>query len=207
MNAKLAMKIYNIMCATEKLTKDMEVGQGKNAYKAVSEGTVLNQIKPLMKEQKLIMYPSKTEANEITETYPDPYDSNKTKLKSITQLLITFKLVDAETGESIDIQVAGNGFDSLDKGTGKATTYAYKTALQKTFMMFSGEDTDNMHSDDANKLEVVTTEQLAEILGDNVQATIEHYNKKTGKNITELKYMAQNYKQAYYTKAKEKNNG
>lgn len=142
------MKIYNVMCATESLEKNMTVGKGSNAYQAIGEATVLNVIKPLFKQEKLIMLPTKTVATEITEQYPDPYDKTKTKTKSMTQLLITFILVDAETGESIEVEVAGNGFDSLDKGTGKATTYAYKTALQKTFMLFSGEDTDAHHSND-----------------------------------------------------------
>lgn len=207
MDAKLAMKIYNVMCATESIEKDMVVGKGNNAYSAISEAAVLNKIKPLMKQEKLIMFPSKTVAKEITEQYPDQYDPNKTKLKSITQLVITFTLADAETGESVNVEVAGNGFDSLDKGTGKATTYAYKTAFQKTFCMFSGEDTDNMHSDEANGskgvVENISTKQLEEALGDNVAATIEHYNKKTGSNITELKFMKQEWKRKYY-EAKEK---
>lgn len=148
MDKLLAMKIYNVMCATEGLEKTTEVGSGKNAYKAIGEATVLNEIKPLLKAQKLIMFPSKTVATEITETYPDPYDKNKSKLKSLTQLVITFTLADAETGESIDIEVCGSGYDALDKGAGKASTYAYKIALQKTFMLFSGEDTDNHNTND-----------------------------------------------------------
>lgn len=151
MDNKLALKIYNVMCATSGLEKDLTVGKGPSAYSAVGEKTVLNMIKPLFKAEKLIMFPTKTIAKEITETYPDQYDAKKTRLKSITQLVITFTIVDVETGESVDIEVAGSGFDSLDKGTGKATTYAFKTAMQKTFMLFSGEDTDNHHSDDATQ--------------------------------------------------------
>ena len=148
---KLATKIYNVMCETESLEKDMVVGKGANAYKAISEATVLNAIKPLFKKYKLIIFPSKATAIEITEQYPDQYESTKIKLKSLTQITTTFTLVDAESGESIDIEVIGNGFDSLDKGSGKATTYAFKTALSKTFMLFSGEDTDNTHSDEIHK--------------------------------------------------------
>ena len=213
MDKLLAMKIYNVMNKTEALTKDMTVGKAANAYKAISEATVLNEIKPLLKEFKLIIFPCKTIAKEITETYPDPYDKNKTKIKSITQLVVTFTLADAETGESIDIEVAGNGYDSLDKGTGKATTYAYKTALQKTFMLFSGEDTDNSHSDDVtgtNEAETVakiTTSMLTDALiaaGSNAEELLETYNKKTGKNIKELKFMTQEYKLHYYERMTKK---
>ena len=37
------------------------------------------------------------------------------------------------------------------KETCKAMTYAYKALIQKTFCLFSGEDTDNTHSDDITK--------------------------------------------------------
>lgn len=203
MDAKLAMKIYNVMSKTEGLTKDMTVGSGNNSYAAVSESAVLNMIKPLLIEEKLICIPSSGTIQEHVTTYIDGYGKNK--LRGITQLAVSFKLIDAETGEEVDIIGFGNGADSQDKGSGKAFTYAYKTALQKTFCMFSGEDTDNTHSDEYNGDNAkVTTAQLAEMLGDSVQATIDHYNEKTGSSITELKYMKQEWKKKYYDKAKER---
>ena len=209
MDAKLAKKIYDIMCATESLQKDLNVGTGNSSYKAIGEASVLNMLKPLFKQHKLICIPKDGSIEENILTYVDGYGKNK--LRAITQLKVCFMLVDIETGESVDIVGFGNGADSQDKGSGKAWTYAYKSLLQKTFCLFSGEDTDNTHSDDIGKdIEKeqlkVTTAQLKEVLGDNEQATIEHYNNKTGKNITELKFMAQDYKQIYYKKAKEKSN-
>lgn len=203
MDPKLAMKIFNVMSKTEGLSKDMEVGKGSNAYKAVSEAAVLNMIKPLLIEEKLICLPSSGTVQEHVTVYQDAYGKNK--LRGITQLAVSFKVVDAETGEEADIIGFGNGADSQDKGSGKAFTYAYKTALQKTFCMFSGEDTDNTHSDEyTGEQAKVTTAQLAEVLGTDVQATIDHYNNKTSSNITELKYMKQEWKRYYYDKAKEK---
>jgi len=150
MDSKLAMKIYRVMCDVPSLEKDMVVGKGtKGEYKAIGEKTVLNAVKPLFIREKLIIFPSKTETVEVTETYVDGYGKNK--LKSMTQSNMTYTLVDAETGESIDIEVTGNGADTQDKGSGKAATYAFKTALSKTFMMFTGDDTDNDHSDDTTK--------------------------------------------------------
>ena len=148
MDAKLATKIYNVMCAVEGIEKGTIVGKGtKSEYRAVGEKDVLNVIKPLLKENKLICIPRDGEIAEyvnLVEAY------SKVSTRAITQLKIYFLLVDIETGEETQIVGFGNGADSQDKGSGKAFTYAYKTALQKTFCMFSGEDTDSTHSNNMN---------------------------------------------------------
>ena len=210
MDKLLATKIYNVMIATEGLTKDMSVGKkgGVNTYAAVSEKAVLNMIKPLLVKEKLICIPKDGDITENTVTYIDGYGKNK--FRGITQLKIYFMLVDVETGESVDIVGFGNGADSQDKGSGKAFTYAYKTALQKTFCMFSGEDTDSTHSDDISKSESdeakVTTQMLSDAIKEADKTDEEYitwYNKKHKKNISELKFMAQDTKQAIYKKLKE----
>ena len=67
MDSKLAMKIYNVMCATEGLEKDTVVGKGtKGEYKAVGEAAVLNSIKPLLKKEKL----SPIETTELLKISP-----------------------------------------------------------------------------------------------------------------------------------------
>jgi len=148
MDKALALKIYNVMCATEGLEKDLTVGKpGSNsAYRAIGERTVLNMMKPLFKKERLLLIPKDGTIEENVFIYKDGYDKNK--LRAITQLKVYFTIVDVDTGESTDIIGFGNGADSQDKGSGKAFTYALKTALSKTFMLFSGEDTDNTHSDD-----------------------------------------------------------
>jgi hypothetical protein len=142
-------KIYNVMCDTEALEKDLTVGKGETSYKAVGEKVVLNMLKPLFKKYKLIIYPFEGEISETNSTWDVDYGGKKeTKVRNVTQVKLHYKLVDVESGESIVIVGLGNGADSQDKGSGKALTYAYKTALSKTFMLFSGEDTDLDHSDD-----------------------------------------------------------
>jgi hypothetical protein len=66
----------------------------------------------------------------------------------VTELKVTYRIMDIESKEYQDVVGFGNGADSQDKGSGKASTYSLKNALSKTFMLFSGEDTDNTHSDD-----------------------------------------------------------
>lgn len=132
------------MAETEGLSKDLSVGFGNNSYKAVSESAVLNVVKPLLKKHGLILFPINVEV----ENWKDEFTTrNGDSARLVTQIKATYKIVDTDTGESELLQTVGHGVDTQDKASGKAMTYAYKALLQKTFMMFSGEDTDNEHSD------------------------------------------------------------
>jgi hypothetical protein len=142
-------KIYKVMNESEGLEKDLTVGSGASSYKAVGEKEVLNMLKPLFKKHKLIIFPVDGDISEQNSIYESTYkDEVTTKTRNVTQIKVKFKIVDVETGESEILMGFGNGADSQDKGSGKAFTYAFKTMLSKTFMLFSGEDTDNTHSDD-----------------------------------------------------------
>ena len=132
-NTNLYKKIYEMMCRTKAIPKDMSVA---GQYKAISEAAILNEIKPLMKEFKLVLLPIGVTAKQDGK---------------LTILETKWLLADTESGESVELMAPGNGADPQDKGSGKAWTYAYKAVLQKTFMLFSGEDTDNTYSDDLTK--------------------------------------------------------
>lgn len=138
------------MCESEALEKNMSVGYGNNSYKAISESAVLNAVKPLLKKYKLVIFPVTAEITEHVNIF-NGSKGETTRLMS--QVVATYKIVDIETGEHEILATVGNGSDPQDKGSGKAWTYAYKALLQKTFMLFSGEDTDNTHSDDIYKTE------------------------------------------------------
>jgi hypothetical protein len=142
-------KIYSVMNESAGLEKDLTVGSGASSYKAVGEKEVLNMLKPLFKKHKLIVFPVDGDISETNSVWEAEYNGKKdTKTRNVTQIKVKFKIVDVETGESETLIGFGNGADSQDKGSGKAFTYAFKTMLSKTFMLFSGEDTDNTHSDD-----------------------------------------------------------
>ena len=188
--------------ALEKGLKDGKVTKGE--YAAVGEKDVLNMLKPLFRKHKVICVPKDGEIKEITEVYIDGYGKNK--FRAITQLKTYFTLIDVDSGEERDIVGFGNGADSQDKGSGKAFTYAYKTALSKTFMLFSGEDTDNTHSDEitgsSNSEElVVTTKMLEDAInaaGYTNEKILERYKKDSSKDTKEIKYISKEYKVKYY---------
>lgn len=150
------------MIETDGLEKNVEVGEGKNKYKAVSEATVLNAVKPLLKKYGVIIFPIDVKAVESKETF-STYKGQSERL--LTTCHVTYKIADVDSGESMELQTVGQGSDTQDKGIGKAMTYAYKILLQKTFMLFSGEDTDNTHSDEITEAQVIkmSPEQVAEI--------------------------------------------
>lgn len=195
MDAKLAKKIYNVMCATENLEKNLRVGNGNNAYAAVGERVVLNMLKPLFKQEKLIVIPKDGTISEDTIEYTNSFGKNS--LRAVTKLKCYFTIIDVETGESVDIVGFGNGADSQDKGSGKAFTYAFKTALNKSFMMFSGEDTDNTHSDDIGKQKPLSEAQIKRLyaiakshghLADDVSVYCEKKYKKEPQQLTKAEY-------------------
>ena len=138
-------KMFKVMEESEAIEKNMSVGFGSNSYKAISEASVLNAVKPLLKKHKLILFPIKIEAKDMVDTFTTAKGES---VRLMTQVKATYKIVDAESGESEILETIGNGVDTQDKASGKAMTYAYKALLQKTFCLFSGEDTDNEHSDD-----------------------------------------------------------
>lgn len=143
-------KMYNVMCEAEAIEKNMTVGTGSNSYKAVSEAEILNTVKPLFKKHRLIIFPvdGTMKDNAMVYTKKD----NENAMRAVTELKVTYRIVDIDSKEHQDVVGFGNGADSQDKGAGKAFTYSLKNALSKTFMLFSGEDTDNDHSDDLGKL-------------------------------------------------------
>ena len=147
--SSLYKKMHMVMVESEAIEKNMTVGDGgKNSYKAVSEAAVLNAIKPLLKKHGLVIFPVGIKIQENFQEYQGKYGITQ---RFMSELHAKYKIVDIDTGEFEILETVGYGADSQDKGSGKAMTYAYKALIQKTFCLFSGEDTDNEHSDDIEK--------------------------------------------------------
>ena len=220
-------KMYNVMCDSEAVAKDLTVGsKPSSSYKAVSEAAVLNGVKPLLKKYKLIIFPVDVDIEDGFREFEGKYGTSQ-RFNAIVRA--KYKIVDIESGENEILSTVGFGVDSQDKGSGKAMTYAYKALLQKTFMLFSGEDTDNTHSEDLQqqnsvnkkadtetrtddtptKVSVqqltaamakkgITQEQIFETYKRDVKDIVE-VKKKT---CTDLKFLPQEYKLKYFNMCK-----
>ena len=71
----------------------------------------------------------------------------KTKQSIFTEVETKYLLLHT-SGESLELCGYGQGVDTQDKGAGKATTYALKNTLLNMFLIPTGVDTDNTHSDE-----------------------------------------------------------
>jgi hypothetical protein len=205
-NLNLYQKMFLVMNESEAIEKNMVVGSGKNAYKAVSEAAMLNLVKPLFKKYKLIIFPIDGNIQDNAMVWEKTNYEGKVEnnLRAITELKVFYKIVDIESGESEILVGFGNGADPQDKGAGKSFTYSYKNVLSKTFMLFSGEDTDNTHSDDIGKqqpagqesfetkkistVKAATITSMLEKSKSNVPVFLEYYKIKSVADITNSQF-------------------
>lgn len=180
-------KLLSITSEIKNVSKNLEVGIGKNSYKAVGEADVLFAVKQLEQKYKVYSYPCKREVIDraILETEKE-YNGNVTKGNQIFLRIETiYRFVNIENPEeSIEITTYGDGIDTQDKAVGKAMTYADKYALLKAYKIITGEDPDQEHSPDTAKYTKATA------TGDDRKATakqIEILAKVyTGENLTKL---------------------
>jgi hypothetical protein len=180
-------KLLNITSEIKNVSKNLEVGVGKNSYKAVGEADVLFAVKQLEQKYKVYSYPCKREVIDraILETEKE-YNGNVTKGNQIfLRIETTYRFVNIENPEEyIEITTYGDGIDTQDKAVGKAMTYADKYALLKAYKIITGDDPDQEHSPDTAKYTKATT------TGDDRKATpkqIEVLAKTyTGENLAKL---------------------
>ena len=130
------------------VAKNLEVGFGKNKYKAVGEADVLAAVKPLEAKHGIYSYPSKRSiAESMLMTKTDDY--GKEKQSQFVRVETEYTFVNVENPEEmITVTTYGDGVDSQDKAPGKAMTYADKYALLKAYKIITGDDPDQNASEE-----------------------------------------------------------
>lgn len=124
------------------LSKELEVKINQsNSYKAVSERTILDAIKPLEEEYRVFSYPI---SRKIIETDTLVKEGKGTTTNTLfMRLEIVYRFINIDNKEDfIDITSYGDGMDTGDKAPGKAMTYADKYALMKAYKISTGDDPD-----------------------------------------------------------------
>jgi len=135
-------KINAIMENVESLQKDGKVDFKNTRYNYLSEAKTTAEMRKQLIKYKLVIL---------------PVEIDEHKEGAITQGKYTYKLVNAENPEEyIMLQSGGQGHDSADKGSGKASTYAYKYLMWRTFAIPSNDDPDQVSSD-----EIIEAEKIA----------------------------------------------
>ncbi|MDN9012804.1 ERF family protein [Brevibacillus laterosporus] len=124
-------KILAVMNDVSYLQKDDQVEFKTTKYKAISEEKVTSAVGKAMREHGLVIIPIHQEHSKVDQ---------------LTTVNVRYRIVDVDTGDSIEAVSSGIGADTQDKGVGKAMTYAYKYLLLRTFAIPTGEDPDKVSS-------------------------------------------------------------
>lgn len=182
------------------VAKNLEVGAGKNQYKAVGEADVLRAVKPLEEKYGVYSYPY---ARKIVEsgTIENETIDYTTKEKIIKKQLFerietVYRFVNIENPtDYIDITTYGDGVDAQDKSVGKAMTYGDKYALLKAYKIVTGDDTDQNPSGDLKGAQIkkapLSSEIMAECAALNVDLqNVAAYLKKSVADLTESEVKA-----------------
>ncbi|MEK5175122.1 ERF family protein [Heyndrickxia sp. FSL W8-0496] len=127
----LFQKIHAVMKDVEYLKKDDQVKFGQTNYKAISEEKVTVAVRNSLVKNGLIILPVKQEHK---------------KEGNLSTVDVTYRIIDVDSGEHIEVVSSGTGADTQDKGVGKAMTYAYKYMLLRSFAIPTGEDPDKVSS-------------------------------------------------------------
>lgn len=137
--------IVKVMQEVKNIDKAMKVGTGSFAYAGVADKDVKQVIGQSMASNGLTCVPVDIKPVMTVDRWEI---GGKPKQSVFTEVLVTYQITHAESGESINIMGYGHGQDSMDKSAGKATTYALKNALLYSFLVPTGaiDDTDKTHS-------------------------------------------------------------
>ena len=169
-------KISVVMEEVKSLQKDGRVSFKTTNYNFLSEAKTTQIFHEAFVKVKIVLLPIKAE---------------ETKEGNLTRGLYTYRLIDCEDPATfIDLQAWGQGQDSGDKGSGKASSYAYKYLLWRTFAIPSNDDPDKISSEELKaeerKKELL---ELAKKSGSNIADALKFFKVK---NISELNDMQYN---------------
>lgn len=139
-------KIQNVSNEIKNIQKNMTVGKGNYAYRAVQDIDVTLEVKEAETKHGLVSIPIKQELikSEIVKVMKD---GGNESISYVDIVKMTLRIINLDKPEEfIDVESFGRGLDSGDKGFGKASTYARKYALLNAYKIATGEDPDDNKS-------------------------------------------------------------
>lgn len=167
------MNIYEKLSKiTQEITtvaKNLQVGEGRNRYKAVGEADVLAAVKPVEAKYGVYSYPLSRRVIESGEmvsksTYKDEVKETK---RLYLRVETVYRFVNIEKPEEyVDIMTYGDGVDTQDKAPGKAMTYSDKYALLKAYKIQTGDDPDQNASDPLSGMTTKPAKEASQIQKD-----------------------------------------
>lgn len=139
-------KIQLVSNEIKNIEKNMTVGKGNYAYKAVQDIDVTLEVKEAETKYGLVSIPVKQELvkSEIVRVVKE---GGGETINYVDIVKMTLRIINLDnTSEFVDVESFGRGLDPGDKGFGKASTYARKYALLNAYKIATGEDPDENKS-------------------------------------------------------------
>jgi hypothetical protein len=135
----LAAAKLEVMAAVPYVQKQHGQGLG---YTFAGEAAFIDKLHPAMVAAGLTIAPEGMEL-----VHQEVYTTAKGSKMNRVVVRATYRLTHAGSGESEILQTFGEGADSGDKSVNKAMTGAYKYALRQAFLIETGNDPDEVPSD------------------------------------------------------------
>lgn len=138
----LYQRIQAVANDVRNIEKNMTVGSGNYAYRAVQDIDVTLAVKEAETRRGLISIPIKQELVR-SEVLRVVKDRGGEAIQYVDIVKMTLRIINTDNPtEFIDVESFGRGLDAGDKGFGKASTYARKYALLNAYKIATGEDPD-----------------------------------------------------------------
>ena len=135
-------KIQAVSNEVRNVEKNMTVGKGNYAYKAVCDLDVVLAVKEAETKYRIVSIPVRQEMVRSEIVKSQKSDGGET-INYVDIIKMTMRVIDLESPKDfIEVESFGRGLDTADKGFGKASTYARKYALLNVYKIATGEDPD-----------------------------------------------------------------
>lgn len=149
----LYQRIQAVSNEIKNIEKNMTVGKGNYAYKAVQDIDVVLEVKEAETKYGLVSVPVKQELVKSEIVKVQKSDGGES-VNYVDIVKMTLRIINIDNvSEFIDVESFGRGLDPGDKGFGKASTYARKYALLNAYKIATGEDPDKDKSKEQTIIE------------------------------------------------------
>lgn len=184
----LYKKIQLVSNEIKNIEKNMTVGKGSYAYKAVQDIDVTLEVKEAETKHGLISIPIKQELIK-SEVIRVIKDGGGESINYMDIVKMTLRIINLDNiSEYVDVESFGRGLDPGDKGFGKASTYARKYALLNAYKIATGEDPDESKSKVQTPVTIdeVKNAVIGYMMGDNqfTQNILSYFNVGSSEDMT-----------------------
>ena len=128
---------HDVMKDIGYVQKKGKVGSGNYGYTYAGEKELINELRPVMLEHGIVMYP---DTCEVVKT--EDYTTSKGHRMSLFLGKRRFVFEHVESGDQAFVEVYAEAADQGDKRASKAMTLAKKYALREFFLIETGDDPD-----------------------------------------------------------------